>query len=305
MLNLKISDLTQEKQEVTVASSKKQGNSLGTLLAPDAKSMSFVIQKDGKIKEINSTLLDLLGYTKKEIIKKNIYGTLMPMPSKREPLEMNLFHRIFQNPTLYTEYETEFMAKSGKKVWISWTSRLLEDKKGNPVELRSVGFDITPRKKLEEELQFIASKDPQTNTLNRISLLEIGTRELKRSIRYNHPFSVLALRLLAMDKNLSSLQTEKLLQQVVSVCRQTIRDTDYMGRIGEAEFILLLPETEFQNIPFLQKRLNEKISEYNIKNSLLPISVSFGMAEYTPKIKSIDDLITLAIKKIKKGKQND
>ena len=301
-LNLKVSDLTRENEKMLMLPPKKQSISLGNLLAPDTKSMALVITKDGKIKEISSSLLDLLGYTKKQLIGKNIYGTLMPVPSKREPLEMNIITKIFKNPKLYTEYETEFTTQSGDKVWISWTSRLMEDKKGKPVELRSVGFDITPRKKLEEELQFMASKDPQTNTLNRLSLLEVGTRELKRSIRYKHNFSVLALRLLSVDKNLTSQQTEKLLQQVVSLCRQTIRDVDYMGRIGEAEFILLLPETEEKNVPFLQKRLEEKLSEYNKKNPKLPIQVSFGTAGYTVRTKSIDDLIALAITNIKKRK---
>ena len=206
-LNLKVSDLTRENEKILMLPPKKQSISLGNLLAPDTKSMALVITKDGKIKEISSSLLDLLGYTKKQLIGKNIYGTLMPVPSKREPLEMNIITKIFKNPKLYTEYETEFTTQSGDKVWISWTSRLMEDKKGKPVELRSVGFDITPRKKLEEELQFMASKDPQTNTLNRLSLLEVGTRELKRSIRYKHDFSVLALRLLSVDKNLTSQQT--------------------------------------------------------------------------------------------------
>lgn len=302
-LKQKITDLTQENEKMLLSSAKKQENPLGTLLAPDKKSMALVIAKDGKILQISDSLLKLLGYNKKQVIGRNIYGTLMSPYSKREPLEMNLITRIFKNPKLYTEYETELITKTGKKVWISWTSRLIEDKKGNPVELRSVGFDITSRKKTEEELQFIVSKDPQTDTLNRLSLLEIGTRELKRSIRYNHTFSVLALRLLSVDKSLPSLQTEKLLQQVVSACRKTIRDTDYIGRIGEAEFILLLPETELKNVPFLQKRLNEKISEYNKENPNLPIQISFGAAGYTSKTKSIDDLIISAIDNIKKGKK--
>ena len=301
-LNQKVSDLTIENEKMLIQPTKNQNDPLGTLLAPNTKSMALVIKKDGKITEVSSSLLEALGYTKKQLVGKKLYGTLMPVPSKREPLEMNIITKIFKNPKLYTEYETEFSTRSGQKMWISWTSRLVENKKGTPIELRSVGFDITPRKKLEEELQFMASKDPQTDTLNRLSLLEIGTRELKRSIRYKHDFSVLALRLLSVDKNLTSAQTEKLLQQVVSVCRQTIRDTDYMGRIGEAEFILLLPETEFKNIPFLQKRLEEKISEYNKKNPKLPIQVSFGMTAYTAKTKSIDDLITLAIADIKKRK---
>ena len=277
-------------------------NPLGKLFEPDTKSLSLSVTKEGKITSASDSLLRLLGFTKKQLIGKNIYGTLMPIPSKHEPLEMNLINRIIQNPKLYTDNETEFFTSMGEKVWISWTNRILADKSGKPIEIKSVGFDITKRKKIEQELQFIASKDPQTGVLNRLSLLEIGTRELKRSIRYKHDFSVLALRLLSLDSDLPSLRIETLLKDIVSLCRKTVRDVDYLGRIGEAEFILLLPETAEENIPFLEKRLNEKITDYNKKNPKYPILVSFGKSAYNSKTKSIDELITKSLSNIKKRK---
>ena len=294
--------LHQEKEDILGNFNKKQKNPLGPLLVPNTKSMMIAIKKDGKIIDASDSLLELLNYTKKQLLGKNIYGSLIPAISKREPLEMNIINRIFQNPKLYTECETELSTKDGKKVWISWTNRLVNDKKGDPIELRAVGFDITKRKNLEEELQFMASKDPQTGVLNRLSLLENGTRELKRSIRYKHAFSVLALRLITPVDDLPALKVESLLKEVVSLCHRTIRDVDYFGRIGEAEFILLLPETEEENIPFLEKRLTEKILEYNKKNPSLPIQVSFGKSAYTPKTKSIDELISKALSNIKQRK---
>lgn len=281
---------------------EKPDNPLGNTFKTGAKSLSIGIKKDGTISMVNDNLLSLLGYTKKQLIGKNIYGTLFPVISSREPLEMNLIKRIFQNPKLYTEHETELLAKNGQKFWVSWTNRLVENKKGIPTELHSVGFDITPRKELEEKLQFIAIKDPQTGVLNRLALLENGTRELKRSIRYKHDFSVLALRLLSLNDNLPSLEIENLLKGVASLCRHTIRDVDYLGRIGEAEFLLLLPETAEESLPFLKKRLKEKITEYNKKNPKFPILVSFGSSSYTPKTRSIDELILKAIANIEQRK---
>ena len=292
--------ISEKKEKLSL--SKKMINPLGNLFSANSKSLSIAIEKDGKISMVSDNLANLLGYSKKQLIGKEIYGTLLSPVSSKEPLEMNIIKRIFQNPKLYTEHETEFSTKDGHKVWISWTNRLVEDKNGKAVELRSIGFDITERKKLEEELQFIASKDSQTGALNRLALLENGTRELKRSIRYKHDFSVLALRLLPVDRTLTPFQAESLLKQVVSLCRHTIRDVDYLGRIGESEFILLLPETEEKNVQFLQNRLEKNILEYNKKNPKLPIQVLFGKSGYTSKTKSIDELISKAILNIKKRK---
>ena len=301
-LNNHVTVLKKESEKMFFEMQEKQKKPLGKLFSPGSKSMILSVKKNGEIIEINDVLLDLLGYKKRQLIGKNIYGTLMPVPSKKEPLNMNIINRIFQNPKFYTEHETELTTKKGDKVWISWTNRISKDKKGNISELHSVGFDITKRKKLEEELQFIASKDPQTGVLNRLALLDVGTRELKRSIRYEHDFSVLALRLLSSNGELPSQKVEELLRQVVSLCRKTIRDTDYLGRIGEAEFVLLLPETEEKNVPFLQKRLEEKVTSYNKTNPSSPIIVSFGISSYNKKTKSIDELISLAISNIQKRK---
>ena len=294
--------LIKENKRLLALNNQLQGNPLGRLFEQNAKSLLISLKTDGKITAVNEALLELLHYTKRQLVGKNIYGTLMPIPSSHEPLEMNIVKRIIKNPKLYTEHETELSTKNGEKIWVSWTNRILTDKSGKPIELHSVGFDITPRKKMEEELQFIASKDPQTGVFNRLSLMEIGTRELKRAIRYQHPFSVLALRLISTEATLPSLEVEKLLKRVVSLCRHTIRDVDYLGRVGEAEFVLLLPETEVQNVPFLQNRLQAKVDEYNQKTPSHPIRVSFGTSAYVKSTRSIDDLISKALSNIKKGK---
>ena len=299
-LNGRIFDLTTENNKLST--DLQDENPLGKLFSPSTKTIAHSVTKKGCISDVSESFLKLLEYSKKELIGKEIYGLLMPKISLKEPLEMNIINRIFQNPNLYTEHETEFITKTGKKVWISWTNRIVKDKAGKPFELRSVGFDITPRKNLEEQLLFMASKDPQTGALNRLSLMENGTRELKRSIRYHHDLSVLALRLLSLDKNSPALTIEDQLKQVVSVCRRTIRDVDYLGRVGEAEFVLLLPETPKENVPFLEKRLEEKVHEYNEKNPLSPLQISFGISAYSEKTKSIDELISKALSNIKKGK---
>ena len=58
-------------------------NPLGNLFSANSKSVTIGIKKDGKIITVSDSLLDLLGYTKKQLVGKNIYGTLMPIPSKK------------------------------------------------------------------------------------------------------------------------------------------------------------------------------------------------------------------------------
>ncbi len=281
---------------------QKSKNPLGPLLSPSSKSYTLHLDKNGKITQADDNLLELLGYHKKELLNKNIYGTLMPTISSKEPLETNIIRRIFSNPRLYTEHETELTTKSGEKIWLTWTNKMIYDAQKRPLELCSVGFDITRRKNLESELQFLASIDPQTGVLNKQALLEVGTRELKRSIRYKHDFSVLSLKIyLVDDENLDRQIGDRILQQVVALCRHSIRDVDYLGRVGENEFCMLLPETPANQVIHLQDRIQQKINEYNQKSKIpARIWVEFNSTGYIKKDASVDDIIMRALKNTKK-----
>ncbi len=283
---------------------KKNETPLGPWLSSCGKSYTLYLNKNGIITNVDENFLQLMGYNKKELIGKNIYGTLKNKISNKEPLENNIVKKIFKNPKLYTEHETELKTKTGKKVWITWTNKIVFDKNKKPIELRSVGFDVTKRKDLEAELQFLASTDPQTGVLNKKSLLEIGTRELKRSIRYKHPFSVLTLKLfLKNDSILDRKLSDFILKDIVSLCRHTIRDVDYLGRIGETEFCMLLPETPEDQVIYLQKRIEQKVELFN-KNNPNKITIFFGISGYLETDDSLDCIIIRALQKSnKKGKK--
>ena len=155
---------------------------------------------------------------------------------------------------------------------------------------------------MESELQFLASTDLQTGVLNKQALLEIGTRELKRSIRYKHDFSVLSLKIYLMnDENLDQQIGDKILQQVVGLCRRSIRDVDYLGRVGENEFCMLLPETPANQVIHLQDRIQQKINDYNQKSkNPARIQVEFNSTGYITKDSSVDDIIVRALDNKKK-----
>ena len=300
-LNKKIYSLAQENIQKTKELSKytkRSKNPLGPWLDESGKSYTIHLDKEGKIIKTDEDFLQLTGYTKKELIGKNIYGTLKNKISDKEPLESNIVKKIFTTPKLYTEHETELKTKDGKKVWVTWTNKIVLDKNKKPIELHSVGFDITKRKNLEAELQFLASTDPQTGVLNKKSLLEIGTRELKRTIRYKHPFSVLTLKLF-LQNDLDRQAGDLALHQIVSLCRQAIRDVDYLGRIDETEFCMLLPETPENQVIHLQKRIQQKIDFYSQTNKN-KICVIFGISGYAKTDKTLDNIIMRALKKTNK-----
>lgn len=274
---------------------QSQTNLLDPWIPETSKSIILSVDLHEKITFANDYAIELFGYTKDELIGCNIFSTIFPKPERKNALQANLIKRIFSNPKMYVETETQNIKKNGEKFWISWTNRVIYDDDGKPTEIRAVGFDITKRKRLEEQLQYLASVDPLTGALNRQALLEVGTTEINRANRYGRQLSILIMKLnyyqAPSDKNQDSFN-DAILQETVAICRKSMRDCDYLGRIGDVEFALLLPETPAENAVFLAERLKQKIQEKNLtSHDGMFVTVAFGVTERKSKEDTIDSLI--------------
>ena len=271
-----------------------QKNPLGPLMTKTAKSLIVSFNRNGIITKVNDELLRLFGFTSKELIGKNMIGTVLPTPEKEK---YNIIKRIFANPKLFIDCETQAQTKNKKTVWISWTNRFVYDKNDRPISVSAVGFDISRRKSMEAELQYLSTVDPQTGVLNRTALIEVGSRELKRAMRYHRSLSVAIVKL--KHKNIFDAMsddfTDAVLHDIIQMCRKVMRSVDYLGRIGDIEFAMILPETQISNLPFLIKRLNEHIDAYNKGAGLKDaIDLVYGGADYTKDSDTIDSLLSAA-----------
>jgi len=276
---------------------KNTKNPLEPFIPETSKSIILSIDLNEKITSANDYACELFGFSKEELIGTNIFTTIFPKPERKDSLQANIISRIFNNPKMYVENETQNVKKNGEKFWISWTNRVIYDEKGNPMEIRAVGFDITKRKKLEEELRHLASVDPLTGVLNRQALLEVGSTELSRANRYNRQIAIVIMKLNYFHNPENSYTfSDETLQETVAICRKAMRDCDYLGRIGDVEFALILPETPPENAVFLAERLKQKIQEKNLQSETGGfITATFGVSGRETKDDTIDSLILRAL----------
>ena len=275
-------------------------NLLSPFIPETSRSIIISVDSSGKVIDLNDYASEIFGYSKDELIGKNVYGTIFPnIPMKTKS---DIISRIFVNPKLYVEHETENIKKSGEHFWISWTNRVIYDDKGNPIELRSVGFDITKRKQLEEELRYLSSIDPMTGTLNRQAILEAGMHELKRAQRYKRNLAVLVMKLdyfHGIDDQRGF--SDDIVRQVITLCSMSIRDSDYIGRVGDVEFAILLPETSIKDARVVADRIKEKIQEENLKDERhMFITTAFGFAEKSLASDTIDTILLRALEMLDK-----
>ncbi len=291
VINQKDKELTQNK------------TSLVSLLLPydneKTKSIVVSVNKNHKITYVNEYALELFKFSKEELIGQNIFGTIYPKEELNQVLEENIIDRILQNPNLYMEHESENIKKDGEPIWISWTNRVVYDDKGHAQEIKSVGFDISKRKKLESELCSIAFNDAPTGALNRQTFLDAGVKELKRANLYNRHLSLLVMKLncfeMAQAENGQQF-SDIILKEVIQMSKKAIRESDIIGRISDVEFAILLPETPFEKAQFFAEQLKLKIQEENLKGKhTFFITANFGVASKEGKNESIDMLLQKSI----------
>jgi PAS domain S-box-containing protein len=122
------------------------------------------LDQNGIFLKINQTELDMLGYTREEIIGKKNFSDLLTCESK--PTFQKNFP-LFQKRGWVKELEFEMVCKDGKILPVIVNAIAIKDDDGNYLSSRSSMFDNSDRKviekqldKVRERLQFLLSATP-------------------------------------------------------------------------------------------------------------------------------------------------
>lgn len=118
-----------------------------------------------------------------------------------------------------------------------------------------------------KELESIASTDCLTGLYSRCRIESEVRRELKRSRRYNDICSVAFIdidRFKMLNDNLGHLFGDHILKQFSQMVKDSIRETDYAGRWGGDEFLLLFPNTTVDQAERILRYILESFSRISI-----------------------------------------
>jgi diguanylate cyclase (GGDEF)-like protein len=156
-----------------------------------------------------------------------------------------------------------------------------------------------------------ANYDSLTGVCNRKKLVEILKKELYRAKRYNRPLSVLLLDIDDFKKINDTYGHnfgDNVLKDFAKIIRMSIRATDYIGRWGGEEFIVLLPETDKKNAVAVAEKIRTLTENYFEEVYEKKITVSIGLADFRNLNKEnidylISELIEMADRALYKAKK--
>lgn len=154
-------------------------------------------------------------------------------------------------------------------------------------------------------LRFLAHNDQLTEVSNRRHLTKVLEREYERSRRYNNPFSLIIFDIdhfKSINDNYGHDQGDLILKELSKLVKKNIRKSDYFGRWGGEEFVVIAPESSLQDAEKFAEKLRREIEGYNFMEKR-NITASFGAAEIKTE-DNIDQLIKRADDALYRAKEN-
>ena len=118
-------------------------------LVESANSIVLKWDTTGIINYLNPFGLEFFGFTREEIVGRNVMGTIVPETESTGRDLRYMIDDILVNPLKYMNNINQNMRKSGERVWISWTNEPIVDAGGNFLEIQSIGNDLTTLKNAE------------------------------------------------------------------------------------------------------------------------------------------------------------
>jgi diguanylate cyclase (GGDEF)-like protein/PAS domain S-box-containing protein len=268
--------------------------------------MFDAVDENGVVLFWNKECERITGYTSEEIVgNSNALELFYPDPVQRAK---NVAEFLEFNGS-YRDWEVDILCKNGETRTLYWSNT----SSNAPIPgwyTWGIGTDVTQRKKAEQRLTELATRDELTGLFNRRKIMEILKMEIDRVARYHEP---LTLCLVDIDhfKQVNDVHGHNagdiVLKRIADAIREGIRKTDSVGRYGGEEFCIVLPHTAIPQARLILERLRQTISSMTFlldSGAGIRITISLGLAQYTFGIRETRQLINIADTALYRAKQS-
>jgi diguanylate cyclase (GGDEF)-like protein/PAS domain S-box-containing protein len=246
--------------------------------SPDAIVISRL--KDGRYLEVNQRWLELFGYERREILGR----TSLELGIWADPAERSRFVEQVVERGALQGFETRFRKKSGAIIDAVISADVIGIE-GEPHLIVPI-MDITDRKRAEERIQQLATRDALTGLPNRLLLNDRLTLSIGHARRQGSSLALLFIdldRFKYINDSLGHVIGDAFLKRVAERLSSIMRQGDTLARIGGDEFVVLL-----ENIVALEdaagqvarKIINSFTEPFSVEGHTLSCSCSIGISVY-------------------------
>ncbi|MET1257253.1 diguanylate cyclase [Aliikangiella maris] len=139
------------------------------------------------------------------------------------------------------------------------------------------------QRKVQKKLAKLALTDELTGSSNRRDVLQKLEDEISRAQRYQHSLTIAIIDLDYFKKindNFGHETGDKVLIAFAKICKQNLRASDLMGRVGGEEWLLAFPHTTIHETVDIISRIQADFREKTIPPIDYPLTFSVGVTNY-------------------------
>ncbi|MFA5199905.1 MAG: PAS domain-containing protein [Candidatus Omnitrophota bacterium] len=111
-------------------------------IVENANSIILVMDKKGTITFFNKYAQRFFGYYEKEIIGKNVLGTIVSEKDTTGNDLIGMIKNIVDNPEMFSSNQNENVRCNGERVKVLWTNKAIIDKNGKINEILCIGNKV-------------------------------------------------------------------------------------------------------------------------------------------------------------------
>lgn len=239
---------------------------------------------EGIITGVSSAFANRCGYTKGELIHQKM--SIICHPDTPKAVHATLWKTILKGEQWVGEVKNQ--AKNGEPYWLEQTIIPVKNEDEEIIMFfMSVGIDNTAKKELER----LALVDKLTNLYNRHKMDESLIMGVEEAHSHHQPLSVMMIDIdhfKPINDTYGHPIGDSVLQRVAKIITENTGKSDYCGRYGGEEFLIMCPDTDEKGAMRVAEHIRQTVETY-LFDHVSHLTISVGVAT----LEANDTMMTL------------
>jgi len=159
-----------------------------------------------------------------------------------------------------------------------------------------------------QEYENIATRDELTGLYNTRYIARKLVKEVQRCQRYKRPFSLMLISLANFEqlkRTHGELAIDEILKAGATLIRTCVREVDIVGRFGDDQFAIILPETDSSRALLVSQRIREKIATLPVNqgSNANTLCLNIGLAAFPTHARDENSLLTTAMQYLEQAQR--
>ncbi len=203
------------------------------------------------------------------------------------------------NGTRITHQSAELVRRDGSRTPVGERAAPLRNRDGEVIGMVLVMRDVTPERRLSDQLRHQATHDALTGLANRAHFERRLDATLARNLATGQSYAAAFIDLdqfKVVNDTGGHAAGDELIRRVGATIRAQLRDGDLLARLGGDEFGLVLPNCDFRDAAQIAERvrLGVEALRFVCEGRTFTVNASIGVVNSDPGLHSVTDVLRAA-----------